>query len=272
MEAKLGVKSFFMMDENFLLHKRRAHGAARPHEGAREAVGAVRVLFGERDPPVHDAGTGGAGRLVGVDGAGVAALVVPQAGGRRHARSSRAELRRHGIKLLGSTIVGLEHHTPENIEDEIEHAVAHDTDFHQFMLYTPVPGHAAVRRDVAAGADAGRTSTWPTSTASMRSTSSTRRSRARIPSVFSTRRSAATSSATARASTASAAPRWRAGGGIRTMPTRACAPVSRGRPDRCATAMPPRCGRWRSISKAQSHDVARRCGRCARRSGGNSGW
>src|SRR5665811_1119882 len=50
------------------------------------------------------------------------------------------ELRQHGIKLLGSTIVGLEHHTPQNIEGEIEHAVAHDTDFHQFMLYTPVPG------------------------------------------------------------------------------------------------------------------------------------
>src|ERR1700742_1802607 len=50
------------------------------------------------------------------------------------------ELRAHGIKLLGSTIVGLEHHTPENIAGEIEHAVAHCTDFHQFMLYTPVPG------------------------------------------------------------------------------------------------------------------------------------
>ena len=49
-------------------------------------------------------------------------------------------MRQHGIKLLGSTIVGLEHHTPENIDEEIEHAVAHDTDFHQFMLYTPVPG------------------------------------------------------------------------------------------------------------------------------------
>ena len=50
------------------------------------------------------------------------------------------ELHQHGIKLLGSTIVGLEHHTPENIRDEIDHAVAHGTDFHQFMLYTPVPG------------------------------------------------------------------------------------------------------------------------------------
>jgi len=34
----------------------------------------------------------------------------------------------------------LEHHTPGNIAEEIEYAVAHDTDFHQFMLYTPVPG------------------------------------------------------------------------------------------------------------------------------------
>jgi hypothetical protein len=51
-----------------------------------------------------------------------------------------SELREHGIVLLGSTILGLEHHTPENIGEEIEHAVAHQTDLHQFMLYTPVPG------------------------------------------------------------------------------------------------------------------------------------
>ena len=50
------------------------------------------------------------------------------------------ELREHGIVLLGSTIIGLEHHTPENIGEEIEHAIAHETDLHQFMLYTPVPG------------------------------------------------------------------------------------------------------------------------------------
>jgi radical SAM superfamily enzyme YgiQ (UPF0313 family) len=55
-------------------------------------------------------------------------------------RALSKELHRHGIKLLGSTIVGLEHHTPANIEDEIEDAVSHEADFHQFMLYTPVPG------------------------------------------------------------------------------------------------------------------------------------
>jgi len=50
------------------------------------------------------------------------------------------ELREHGIRVQGSTIIGLEHHTPENIIGEIEFAVGHGTDFHQFMLYTPVPG------------------------------------------------------------------------------------------------------------------------------------
>jgi radical SAM superfamily enzyme YgiQ (UPF0313 family) len=55
-------------------------------------------------------------------------------------RQLTRELREHGIRVQGSTIIGLEHHTPDNIMAEIEHAVAHDTDFHQFMLYTPVPG------------------------------------------------------------------------------------------------------------------------------------
>jgi hypothetical protein len=50
------------------------------------------------------------------------------------------ELQSHGIRVQGSTIVGMEHHTPANMRSEIEHAVAHDADCHQFMLYTPVPG------------------------------------------------------------------------------------------------------------------------------------
>ena len=50
------------------------------------------------------------------------------------------ELQSHGIRVLGSTIIGLEEHTPQNIDAAIEHAARHDTDFHQFMLYTPIPG------------------------------------------------------------------------------------------------------------------------------------
>ena len=139
MEGKLGTKSFFMMDENFLLHKRRAlelldlmksgnkpwalyvfsSANAIAQYSMRELVelGVSWVWMGLESP--HSSYT----KLKDSD-----------------TRKLTAELRRHGIKLLGSTIVGLEHHTPENIHEELEHAVAHDTDFHQFMLYTPVPG------------------------------------------------------------------------------------------------------------------------------------
>jgi len=49
-------------------------------------------------------------------------------------------LQAHGIRVLGSTIIGLENHTAENIDEAIDYAVGYNTDFHQFMLYTPIPG------------------------------------------------------------------------------------------------------------------------------------
>ena len=72
-------------------------------------------------------------------GAGIAKLVLCKVAQLRYS-GARDRIAQHGIKLLGSTIVGLEHHTPDNIRQEIEYAVSHGTDFHQFMLYTPVPG------------------------------------------------------------------------------------------------------------------------------------
>ncbi len=50
------------------------------------------------------------------------------------------ELQEHGILLTGSAIIGLEHHTPENLPDEIDHIITHEMDACQFMLYTPMPG------------------------------------------------------------------------------------------------------------------------------------
>ena len=49
-------------------------------------------------------------------------------------------LQSHGIRVLGSSIIGLENHSLENIDRVIEHSVRHRTDFHQYMLYTPIPG------------------------------------------------------------------------------------------------------------------------------------
>ncbi|MBK5297789.1 MAG: cobalamin-dependent protein [Vicinamibacteria bacterium] len=140
-ERVQGVSSFFMMDENFLLYKARAlelldcmktHGkswalyvfssanAIRKYD-VRQLVelGIEWIWLG-----LESAGSGYA-KLKGTD-----TLSLVQ------------ELQSHGICMHGSSIIGLEHHTPANIEAEIDHAVAHDTVFHQFMLYTPMPGTA----------------------------------------------------------------------------------------------------------------------------------
>ena len=47
-ETRLGVQSFFVMDENFLLYKDARDGAARADEGERQGLVALRLLVGQR--------------------------------------------------------------------------------------------------------------------------------------------------------------------------------------------------------------------------------
>jgi radical SAM superfamily enzyme YgiQ (UPF0313 family) len=139
MEQKLKVDSFFVMDENFLLHRPRALRLLERMKQAGKSwtfavfasanavrkytmlelveLGITWIWMGLESPRA------GYTKLQGAD-----------------TRQLTRELREHGIRVQGSTIIGLEHHTPDNISDEIAHAVDHQTDFHQFMLYTPVPG------------------------------------------------------------------------------------------------------------------------------------
>ena len=138
-EAELKVQSFFVMDENFLLHRTRAMRLLELMKAAGKSwelsvfasanairkytmlelveLGVSWVWMGLESPRSNYS------KLEGKD-----------------VRQLTRELREHGIRVQGSTIVGLEHHTPDNIADEIEAAVSYQTDFHQFMLYTPVPG------------------------------------------------------------------------------------------------------------------------------------
>jgi radical SAM superfamily enzyme YgiQ (UPF0313 family) len=138
-EAKLGVSSFFVMDENFLLYKKRvlellellkAHGKA----WAFYVFSSANALAKYEMRELVELGVNWV--WLGLESAG-------SSYGKLRGTDTRAltrELQAHGIHVLGSTIIGLEHHTPGNIADEIGHAVAHDVDCHQFMLYTPVPG------------------------------------------------------------------------------------------------------------------------------------
>jgi hypothetical protein len=139
MEATLGVQSFFVMDENFLLHRARA---MRLLERMKEAGKSWELSVFASANAIRKYTMQELVEL-GVSWIWMG-LESPQSGYAKlqgaNTQQLTRELRENGIRVQGSTIVGLEHHTPENIESEIEYAVAHDADFHQFMLYTPVPG------------------------------------------------------------------------------------------------------------------------------------
>ncbi|PYX89242.1 MAG: B12-binding domain-containing radical SAM protein [Acidobacteria bacterium] len=147
LETELKVKSFFVMDENFLLHRQRAMRLlARMKETGKSWELAVFASANAiRKYTMQELVELGVSWLW-------MGLESPQSSYTKlqgtDTRELTRQLRENGIRVQGSTIVGLEHHTPGNIEQEIEYAVAHDTDFHQFMLYTPVPG-TPLYRDMA---------------------------------------------------------------------------------------------------------------------------
>ena len=138
-EEKLKVHSFFVLDENFLLHKKRAlrllelmekndkswaifvFASARVVKSytidqlVRLGIGWIWMGM-EGEESTYD-------KLKGVDTRALVKL-----------------LQSHGTRVLGSSIIGLENQRPENIDAIIDYAVSHETVFHQFMLYSPVPG------------------------------------------------------------------------------------------------------------------------------------
>lgn len=138
-EAKLGVRSFFVMDENFLLHRDRAirllelmkeHGKA----WALFVFSSAKVLKSYTMEQLIRLGISWVWMGLEGENSSYAKLKGVETG------ALVQELQSHGIRVLGSTIIGLENHTPENIDRIIDHAVSHNTVFHQIMLYTPIPG------------------------------------------------------------------------------------------------------------------------------------
>jgi len=138
-EKELQAKAFFMMDENFLLHRERAMRLLERMKAAGKswALSVFASANAIRKYTMQELVELGVSWLwMGLESPQSSYAKLQGA----DTRLLTHDLREHGIRVLGSTIVGLEHHTPENVIGEIEHAVAHGTDFHQFMLYTPVPG------------------------------------------------------------------------------------------------------------------------------------
>ncbi len=139
LEQRMQIQSFFMMDENFLLHRRRALRLLELMEKHNKAwalyvFSSANVL---RSYTIEQlVGLGISWVWMGLEGEDSQYTKLHGSNTFELIR----ELQSHGIRILGSTIIGLENHTMENIDEAIEYAAKHCTDFHQFMLYTPIPG------------------------------------------------------------------------------------------------------------------------------------
>jgi radical SAM superfamily enzyme YgiQ (UPF0313 family) len=139
LEAKLKVSSFFVLDENFLLHKERALALLdlmKKHNKswALFVFSSAAVLKSYKIEQLVELGITWV--WMGLEGkksqynklAGIDTFSLVE------------ELQDHGIRVLGSSIIGLEEHAPENIDQVINYATSHPVDFHQFMLYTANQG------------------------------------------------------------------------------------------------------------------------------------
>ena len=141
LENQLHVLSFMVLDENFLLHRKRALRLLelmREHEKSWALY-----LFSSADAlkaysMEQIVGLGASWAWIGLEGDNSGYGKLKGIDTHELVRA----LQENGIRVLGATIIGLEEHTPENIDAVIDWAVSHNADFHQFMLYTAVHGSA----------------------------------------------------------------------------------------------------------------------------------
>ena len=140
-EQGMRVRSFFVMDENFLLHKKRALRLLEliEEQGKSWSLYVFSSAHVVKSYTIEQLVRLGISWVwMGLEGKNSRYAKLQGIDTRGLVRT----LQTHGIRVLGSSIIGLEEHTPENLDEAIEYAVSHGTDFHQFMLYTPIPGTA----------------------------------------------------------------------------------------------------------------------------------
>ncbi len=139
LESSMNARSFFVMDENFLLQRPRALRLLELMEEHNKSwsfnvFSSANVLNKYTTDQLVRLGISWV--WMGLEGEASQYAKLKGIDTRPLVR----QLQENGIRVLGSSIIGMEDHSPENIDRVIDHAVSHDTDFHQFMLYTALAG------------------------------------------------------------------------------------------------------------------------------------
>jgi len=134
----LGTDDLFVMDENFLKDADRARGLLACMERDRRPLHFA--VFSSAEA-VEAFGVENMARL-GVYFVWIGAESKRETYEKNKGRDLHAivqDLRAHGIAVLVSGILFLEHHTPQNIWEDIDFIIELGGDFTQFMMFTPLP-------------------------------------------------------------------------------------------------------------------------------------
>ncbi len=135
-----GTDSFFVMDENFLKHRDRALELLSEMERRKRFF---RFHIFSSAEAITAFGLDNLVRL-GVDlvWIGFESRSRQFAFVKNHGIDAPRlvqDLRDRGIAVLASGILCMEHHTPDNMQEDIDFLVGLEADFVQFMLLTPIP-------------------------------------------------------------------------------------------------------------------------------------
>jgi hypothetical protein len=135
-----GTDSFFVMDENFLKNRDRALELLSEMEHHRRYF---RFHIFSSAEAITAFGLDNLVRLgvdlvwIGFESRSRQSAFAKNQG--INARKLVQDLRDRGIAVLASGILCMEHHTPENMQQDIDFLVGLEPDFAQFMLLTPIP-------------------------------------------------------------------------------------------------------------------------------------
>jgi radical SAM superfamily enzyme YgiQ (UPF0313 family) len=134
----LGTEDFFIMDENFLKQEGRARELLALMEYHRRPF---RFGLFSSAETIDSFGVENMVRM-GVDFVWIGAESRLETYAKNQGRDLSGmirNLRDHGILVLASGILFLEHHTPENIQDDIDFVIELEADMTQFMMFTAMP-------------------------------------------------------------------------------------------------------------------------------------
>ena len=141
-----GTHEFFVLDENFLKDKQRAVELMEEMESNQRFF--EFQVFSSAEA-ITEFGLDNLERLgvtyvwIGVESASEVGNFAKNKG--IDPKRLIRDLRARGIIVLASGILCQEHHTPENIDVDIDFMVGLESDFVQFMLLTPLPTTALYR-------------------------------------------------------------------------------------------------------------------------------